>query len=116
MKFIVITDDVKSAKNYIGDYPCYHVDIGFDFYAINIAKYIILSNSSFGWWAAWLNKKCNLIIAPKYWSRHNVSNGYWSLGDQYTRGFMYMDRNGILSDYETCKSEAIDFYKMNNLI
>lgn len=116
IKFVVITDDIKSAKNYIGEYACYHIDIGFDFFTINKAKYVILSNSSFGWWASWLNTNSSLIIAPKYWARHNLSNGYWSLGDQYTRGFMYMDREGLLSDYEKCKLEATEFYKKNNLL
>lgn len=116
MKFVIITDDVDCAKSYIGNYPCYHVDIGFDYYVINQSKYTILSNSSFGWWAAWLNQYSKLIIAPKYWAKHNISNGYWSLGDSYTRCFMYMDRDGNISDYEICKSEAIGFYKNNNLI
>lgn len=116
MRFVIITDDAECAKYYIGDYPCFHDEIGFDFYAINQSKYVILSNSSFGWWAAWLNQKSNLILAPKYWARHNVSNGYWSIGDQYTRNFVYMGRDSVLYNYEQCKQEAEDFYKTTNLI
>jgi hypothetical protein len=116
MKFVIITDDADCAKYYIGDYPCFHDEIGFDFYAIKQAKYVILSNSSFGWWAAWLNNNSKLIIAPKYWSRHNISNGYWSIGDQYTRGFVYMSREGVICDYESCKNEALEFYKTNSLL
>ena len=71
-----------------------------DFYVVNQAKNVILSNSSFGWWCGWLNDNANLIIAPKYWARHNVSDGYWATGDAYTRGFSYMDREGNLFDYE----------------
>lgn len=116
MKFIIITDDNEFAKHFIGDYPCYHSEIGFDFYVINQAKYNIISNSSFGWWAAWLNDKSKLIIAPKYWSKHNISNGFWGLGDQYARSFMYMSREGVLQNYEECKEEALEFYKNNNLL
>lgn len=116
MKFIIITDDPPFAVSYIGNYSCYHIDIGFDFYAINKSKYVILSNSSFGWWASWLSQSSNLIIAPKYWSRHNISDGYWSLGDSYTRTFSYMDRNGYLISYEKCKKDATEYYKNNNLI
>lgn len=116
MKFVIITDDPDCARSYIGDYPCHHVDIGFDFYAINQSKYVILSNSSFGWWAAWLSTKANKIIAPKYWSQHNVSDGYWGLGDQYVRGFTYLDREGNLSDFETCRAESIEYYKSKNII
>lgn len=116
MKFIIVTDDADCAKHFVGDYPCYHDEIGFDFYVINQAKYTILSNSSFGWWASWLNDKSKLTIAPKYWSRHNISNGYWSLGDQYVRSFEYMGRDGVLYNYDKCKTEALEFYRNNNLI
>jgi len=116
MKFIIITDDKKSALWHIGDYPCFHFDIGFDFYVVNQAKYLILSNSSFGWWAGWLNQSANLIIAPKYWSQHNTSDGYWGLGDQYTSKFHYMDREGNINDYNTCRIEAIDYYTRNGLV
>lgn len=116
MDFIIITDDPNCASAFIPNVKCYHVDIGFDFYVVNKSRYLILSNSSFGWWAAWLNVRSNLTIAPKYFGRYNVSNGYWSLGDSYTRSFVYMDRNGNISNYEDCKKEAIEFYKKNNLI
>lgn len=116
MKFFIITDDPDCARGFIGDYPCHHVDIGFDFYAINQSKYVILSNSSFGWWAAWLSTNANKIIAPKYWSQHNVSDGYWGLGDQYVRRFTYLDREGNLSDFETCRAESIEYYKSKNII
>lgn len=116
MKFVIITDDIECAKHYVGDYPCYHDEIGFDFYVINQAKYTILSNSSFGWWASWLNDNSKLTIAPKYWSRHNISNGYWGLGDQYVRTFNYMGRDSILYNYDKCKEEALEFYKNNNLL
>ena len=117
MKFLVITDDPTTAKRYIRhDFNMIHVDIGFDFYVINQAKNLIISNSTFGWWAAWLNTDCNLILAPKYWARHNVSNGYWATGDSYSRPFTYIDREGKLFTYEECKKEALDYYKNNNLL
>lgn len=116
MKFIIITDDSECAKSFIPfDIPTYHLDIGFDFYVVNQAKWLIISNSTFGWWAAWLNKNVNKILAPKYWARHNISDGYWSVGDSYTRGFTYVDRDGNLSDYQTCRNEAENYYKNKNL-
>jgi hypothetical protein len=117
IKFLLITDDVDCANQFMPfQIPAIHVDIGFDFYVVNQAKWLIISNSTFGWWAAWLNSNVNKIIAPKYWARHNVSNGYWSVGHSYTKGFYYMDREGVLSDYETCKEQAEQFYKKHNLI
>jgi hypothetical protein len=116
MKFVIITDDVYNAKIFIGDYPCFHFDVGTDFFIVNQSKYSILSASSFSWWASWLNQSAKLIIGPKYWSRHNISNGYWSQGDSWTKGWFYMNRDGILEDHESCEKEALEFYKKNNLI
>jgi hypothetical protein len=116
MNFLLVTDDVSLSKHFMPfEIKSIHVDVGFDFHVVNQAKWLIISNSSFGWWASWLNENVNKIIAPKYWSRHNVSDGYWSTGDSYTSCFTYMDRNGNLSDYETCKTEAIEYYKLNKI-
>jgi len=116
MKFILITDDPECAKAFMPfDIPTYHLDIGFDFYVVNQAKWVILSNSTFGWLAAWLNNNVNKILAPKYWARHNISDGYWSIGDSYTRSFTYVDRDGNLFDYDTCRVEAEEYYKIKNI-
>lgn len=117
MKFLVITDDVDCANAFM-PFPirCVHVDVGFDYYVLFKAKWLIISNSTFGWWPAWLSESANKIIAPKYWARGNVSDGYWSVGESYTRGFDYMGRDSKLYDYETCKTEAQQYYKEKNLI
>jgi len=116
IKFIVITDDPHYAKMYMPfDIPCYHFDIGCDFYTINQSKWVILSNSTFGWWAAWLNTKANKILAPKYWASHNFSDGFWSVGESYTTNFHYVDRNGEVLNYNTCVYEAENYYKTKNI-
>jgi hypothetical protein len=117
MKFLLVTDDPECARSFMPfDIPTVHGEIGFDFYLINQARWVILSNSTFGWWAGWLNLRVKKIIAPKYWARHNVSDGYWATGESYTRGFTYLDREGLESDYETCKKEALDYYRLKNII
>lgn len=115
MRFLLITDDIQCANSFM-PFPiqAIHVDVGFDYYVVNQAKWLIISNSTFGWWAAWLNENVKKIIAPKYWARHNVSDGYWSTGDAYTRCFTYMDREGGLFHYETCKNEAIQYNNKTN--
>jgi hypothetical protein len=117
IKFIVITDDTQLANMFMPfSIPVHHIDIGFDFYVVNKSKWLIISNSTFGWWAAWLNKTANKIIAPKYFACHNFSDGFWGLGESYTKKFFYMDREGNVSDYESCKIDAINYYKSKNII
>lgn len=47
-----------------------------DFQLIMQADYLILANSSFSWWGAYLNKKAKKIIAPKYWLGFKVKEEY----------------------------------------
>lgn len=118
MNFVCITDDVELAAQYMPEevpYPI-HIDIGFDYYVVNNAKWLIISNSSFGYWAAWLNEEVKMTIAPKYWAHFNISDAYWALGDQYNSRFIYMDRIGDLWTYDECKSEALLFYKTNKIL
>jgi hypothetical protein len=117
MKFIVISDDPECASWFMPfQIPVFHVEIGFDFYVVNQAKWLIISNSTFGWWAAWLNNTANKILAPKYFASHNFSDGFWGLGESYSKKFHYMGRDGIVYDYKTCKDEAINYYKSKNIL
>ncbi len=110
MKFVVVTDDVKTAKKFFPHFECSHRSIGHDYSIINNAYYLILSNSSFAFFPAWLNTRIKKIIAPKYWARHNVSDGYWACDYNLTSQWMYLDRDGILHNYDSCKKE-LDQYK-----
>ncbi len=101
MEFQVVTDDVKTAKKFFPHFKISH-NLKDDYIAIQSATYLILSNSSFAFFPAWLNERAKLIIAPKYWARHNVSDGYWSCGYNIVQGWMYQDRNGNLNNYEAC--------------
>ncbi len=104
-RFIVITDDVFTAKKFFPDFSVFHFSIAKDYCIIKNAHYLILSNSSFAWFPAWLSENLKFCIAPKYWARHNVSDGYWSLGYNITNGWQYLDREGNMSDYKTCLME-----------
>lgn len=113
LNFVVITDDTKEAKMFFPNYEVFHFNIGKDYSIIKNAHYLILSNSSFGWFPAWLSDTLKYCIAPKYWARHNVSDGYWSLGQNITKGWMYQDRDGNLSDYDICLKEFEEYKKIH---
>lgn len=71
--FFIFSDDIEWAKAQV--YPL-GLEITFvdnkedyvDFWLMSLCKNNILANSTFSWWAAWLNKnKSKIVIAPKKW-------------------------------------------------
>jgi len=105
MNFRVITDDVKTAKLFFPGFDVRHYGIAGDYQAINNAPYLILSNSSFAFFPAWLNENLNVCIAPKYWWAHNISQGLWGCSYNIVSGWMYLDRHGNLSTSAECIQE-----------
>ncbi|MFA6587801.1 MAG: DUF3431 domain-containing protein [Patescibacteria group bacterium] len=110
-KFVVITDDVKTAKKFFPEFEVHHFNIAKDYVIVKNAYYLILSNSSFACFPAWLSENLKFCIAPKYWSQHNTSDGYWGCGYNMIHGWHYLDRHGKFFDYETCQNEFNDYAK-----
>ena len=105
MKFVTITDDVKASQAMLPEIPAYHFTVDKDYAIIKNSKHVILSNSSFPFFAVYTSDTIENIIAPKYWARHNVSDGYWAMSQNIYSGWTYQDRNGNLSTAEECVKE-----------
>jgi len=112
-QFIVITDDVRRASQFFPNYKVLHYGIGVDYSIIKNAYYLILSNSSFAYFPTFTSETIKYIIAPKYWGRHNISDGYWSCGYNIYHNHNYIDRNNNIFTYDECILEFED-YKKNN--
>ena len=115
LNFIIITDDVPYAKKLFPNYLTLHFDVGKDYSIIKNAKYLIMSNSSFSFFPAWTSVTLKYVIAPKYWARHNVSDGYWACAFNIYRNWMWQDRNGQLQTYDLVKSEYEEYSVMNKI-
>lgn len=70
-RFYIFSNDIEEAAK-IFPYENFKVvqtkDDLIDMYMMKLCKHNIIANSSFSWWAAWLNSNINkLVIAPKRW-------------------------------------------------
>lgn len=99
--FFCVSDMPELAEEYLGlkclsnvgsdPYKASHHfggDIKDDFSYLVNAKYLIIPNSSFGWWGAFLNPRKEIVVAPLHWAGRN--KGYWQTKDIQTDGFIYV--------------------------
>ncbi len=113
MEFMIITNDVKEANKLLPKVPAYNFDLAKDYAILKNARYLLLSNSSFAYFPAFTSTTVEYILAPKYWARHNVSNGYWASEQNIYQGWHYQDRRGrVFSDGE-CRQE-LEKYKQTS--
>ena len=111
MEFMIITNDVKEAGKLLPGIPACNFDLAKDYSVLKNAKYLLLANSSFAYFPAFTSDTVEYILAPKYWARHNVSDGYWASEQNIYAGWHYMDRKGRVFDADTCKEELAQYKK-----
>lgn len=87
--FFAFSDDVDWSTNFFSKYKNVElVDINgqeksfYDLYLMSLCKHNIIANSSFSWWASWLNKNPNkFAIAPGKWLNNfnatDIECSYW---------------------------------------
>ena len=109
MRFVIVTDDVEAAGKLFPKIPAHHSELAKDYVTVKNARYLILSNSSFGFFPAYTSTTVKKIIAPKYWARHNVSDGFWASEQNIYSIFSYMDRDGKLFTPEECRRELTEY-------
>lgn len=105
LRYLVVTDDVEAARRLLPEFPVRHFSAEMDYVTLKNARYLILSNSSFGFFPAYTSETVRKVIAPKYWARHNVSDGYWASEQNIYGEFDYLGRDGRLYTAEQCRGE-----------
>jgi hypothetical protein len=74
MVYFVFSDDIAWCRHNIILDNCYYIDWNkgafsyIDMQLMSCCRHNIIANSSFSWWAAWLNSNSDkIVIAPKIW-------------------------------------------------
>lgn len=78
-KIIIVTDDlvnVENRFNFIKNKIIVSEEEIIDFQILQNANVLIISNSSFSWWAAYLNVQQATVYAPEYWLGFKVKMEY----------------------------------------
>jgi hypothetical protein len=78
----VFSDDIVYARSILSelDMPKYFLDNNVnnslvDLYLMSLCKVNIISNSTFSWWAAWLNNhKGKIVICPQKWFKDKIDD------------------------------------------
>lgn len=72
--YFVFSDDMQWVKDNLNIPDCIYVDNNkasssyIDMYLMSICKHNLIANSTFSWWAAWLNKNENkIVVMPQKW-------------------------------------------------
>lgn len=115
MHFLIVTEDEEAARKVLPEYECHHFGVAEDYVTIKNAKYLILSNSSFSLMPVITSTTLRYAIAPKYWARHNVSDGFWSSEQNIYSFLHYQDKNGKIWEPEECKKELEEYKKTSSL-
>lgn len=81
VKIYVFSDDIEWCKSNLNlGYECIYLSgqensPELDMHLMSLCKHNIISNSTFSWWAAWLNKNPEkIIVCPKRWFKNPVYN------------------------------------------
>lgn len=89
MEFRVVTDDPITAERFFPTFKITH-EIGADWRAVRYAPYLIIANSSFFIFPAWLNENVKKVIAPSGWARYNWHDGKFYLPQNKYKRFTYI--------------------------
>lgn len=88
--FVIFSDDIKYCKSFFGEQEnisyINNIDPYVDLCLMSMCNHNIIANSSFSWWAAWLNSNPNKkVIAPQQW--FGSAYHYQNTNDLYCEGW-----------------------------
>ncbi len=93
--YIIFSDDINGCKsmfNFIPNKIFYNSGTDWlDMYIMSMCQHNIICNSSFSWWAAYLNENDNkTVIAPKRW--FGIAYADWNTSDLIPESWIIIDK------------------------
>jgi hypothetical protein len=76
---LVFSDDIQWCKDNFKDPRCVFIENQiniFDMFLMSYCDHNVTTNSTFSWWASWLNKNGGVITSPKKW--FNRPDFFWA--------------------------------------
>ena len=105
IEFKIITDDSLYASKLLPNYEILEGGIREDFMNLYSCNYLILSNSTFGYFPVKLGKKPQTVIAPYQWARFGNSKDRWVSPCNYYKDWLWQNIDGnIVPESEIIKS------------
>jgi len=103
IKFIVVTDDGNYAKKLFPEYPIISHSIAECFSVLQMAQYLILSNSSFSFFPIFFSQIKNpIIIAPYLWARFYNKEDLWCSPVNFYSGWTWINQRGQIISNKRC--------------
>jgi hypothetical protein len=95
----IFSDDINWCRNIFGNDVHYVTDdIGTQLFLMSKMKNLILSNSTFAWWGAYLNQNNGIIVAPDPW--FGPSNSNIDTKDLYCPNWIKQQHNITIQQFE----------------
>lgn len=89
IKYLIVTDDIMEAKKFFPEDEVISNTMEIDFCLLTLYKYVIIPNSTFSLWAAWLNINDPIVIAPNRWFNYKTEGNFFPIGME-TKKFIYV--------------------------
>lgn len=95
----IFSDDIEWCKSVFGNDVFYvNDDVGTQLFLMTKMKHLIMSNSTFAWWGAYLNQNKGIIVAPDPWL--GPSYDHENTSDIYHPSFVKQKHIRIFQAYE----------------
>lgn len=116
---VIVTDDPRYASSILPGLHIISGSISDCYVALNQAKYLIVSNSSFSYFPIKTSVHNPFVIAPMHWARFDNAFNRWASPANYYPSWNYQNQQGVLVSPQECQADyeaSMNFYNSFNVL